>query len=55
MGEGERTALAERTRANMRRFRAVLNKVESHLGCVECRGPVVDGSCPACDPEPVTV
>lgn len=29
----------------------VLNKLESHLGCAQCRGPLTDGRCPKCQPE----
>lgn len=31
-----------------RRHIAVLNKLESHLGCVVCRGPLDEGRCPTC-------
>ena len=30
---------------------AVLNRLESHLGCAKCRGPLTDGRCPKCQPE----
>lgn len=28
----------------------VLNKLEPHLGCVKCRGPLTEGRCPTCQP-----
>ena len=32
--------------------RKILNRLESHLGCVVCRGPLtLDGACLVCDPE----
>lgn len=31
------------------RNRAVLNRLEPHLGCVVCRGPLTDGVCSTCD------
>jgi hypothetical protein len=34
----------------MREYAGVLNKLESHLGCVICRGPLTDGRCPDCQP-----
>jgi hypothetical protein len=30
----------------------VLNKLDSHLGCVKCKGPLTDGRCPKCQPRP---
>ena len=30
--------------------RRILNRMESHLGCVSCRGKLVDGRCYTCDP-----
>jgi hypothetical protein len=36
--------LSESTRTNHR----LLNRLESHLGCVVCRGPLTDGVCAPC-------
>lgn len=41
----------ERLRSNIDKHRDVLNRLESHLGCVTCRGPLVDGRCERCDGE----
>lgn len=30
------------------RHLAVLNRLDSHLGCAKCRGPLTDGRCPTC-------
>lgn len=39
------------TQALMDRHRDVLNRLEPHLGCVTCKGKLVDdGICPTCDP-----
>ncbi len=43
--------LSARVKALMTENRAVLNRLESHLGCVACRGPLTNGVCPRCDPE----
>jgi predicted amidophosphoribosyltransferase len=33
----------------------VLNRLDPHLGCIICRGPLTDGRCPVCQPdEPAT-
>lgn len=36
----------------VRRHRRVLNRLDSHLGCVVCRGALVEGRCGRCDGEP---
>ena len=51
--EGERVSdvpsLSERIKGTVRRYHRVLNRLESHLGCVLCHGPLTDGVCRACD------
>lgn len=41
----------EAIRESIRKNITVLNRLESHLGCVICRGPLADGRCPKCQPE----
>lgn len=38
-------------RDTIQRHHLVLNRLEPHLGCVVCRGPLTGGVCPTCDPE----
>jgi hypothetical protein len=40
----------EDIRRSIREHRKVLNRLEPHLGCVVCRGPLTEGVCPTCDP-----
>ena len=40
-----------RVRRSMAEHRDVLNRLEPHLGCVVCRGPLTDGRCEACNAE----
>jgi hypothetical protein len=50
---GDRTegpVLAASLKENIQRHHRVLNRLESHLGCVVCRGPLTEGVCPTCDP-----
>jgi hypothetical protein len=42
----DRDALRRHLRENI----TVLNRMESHLGCVVCHGPLTDGRCPKCQP-----
>ena len=48
--------LADRIRESMNRNRRLLNRLEPHLGCVVCHGPLdTDCRCARCDetvPEP---
>lgn len=37
-------------RETMTSHMGILNKLDSHLGCVACRGPLTDGRCPKCQP-----
>jgi tRNA G26 N,N-dimethylase Trm1 len=41
----------EAIKENVRRHHRMLNRLEPHLGCVVCRGLLIDGICPTCDPE----
>lgn len=47
---------AERIRETVKRLteepgtRRAMNLLESHLGCVRCRGSLTDGRCLKCDP-----
>ncbi len=47
MDEADRRgAIREMVVSNM----AILNRLDPHLGCVKCRGPLTDGRCPTCQP-----
>lgn len=41
----------ERLAENVFRHRRILNWLEPHLPCVVCRGELLYGRCPECDPE----
>lgn len=38
----------KRLEASIEKNLPVLNKLESHLGCTKCHGPLVEGHCPLC-------
>lgn len=44
-------AVRQRVNTSIRKHIAVLNRLESHLGCVVCHGPLTDGRCPKCQKE----
>lgn len=43
------TEFRDRLARNISKHRRVLNRLEPHLGCVVCRGPLIDGRCAECD------
>lgn len=47
VAQGEH-AMENRLKELTEKHRDVLNRLDSHLGCVTCRGPLVDGRCPNC-------
>jgi hypothetical protein len=44
MGSDRRSEISDLIADNL----GVLNRLESHLGCAQCRGPLVDGRCLDC-------
>jgi hypothetical protein len=47
----ENVLQGSRVKENIGRHHRVLNRLDPHLGCVVCRGPLTDGVCPTCDPQ----
>lgn len=48
----DRARLLESIEKITRRHLGALNRLESHLGCAMCRGPLTDGRCPECQGVP---